>query len=142
MRTDHAFSRNNVRQMEVINVDVVMNRAGTVTALIKREDGKTLQLFMTEEESKRLSSKLSGVHPHIDAVERSPYLKQHDCIIQTPNGAASLEYLGQGRYRVANGAAYIQRDPHEHNGVCWRIEGSRSRYKTRDLAVKKIMEGL
>lgn len=142
MRTDHAFSRNNVRQMEVINVDVVMNRAGTIAALIKREDGKTLQLFMTEQEAKDFSIKLAGVAPHIDVVERSGRLKQHDCIVQTPNGAASLEYLGQGRYRVADGAAYIQRDPHEHDGVCWRIEGSRSRYKTRDLAVKKIMEGL
>lgn len=141
MRTDHAFSRNNVRQMEVVNVDVVMNRAGTIAALIKREDGKTLQLFMTEQEAKDFSVKLAGVAPHVDVVERSRGLKQHDAIIETENGAAIVEYLGQGRYRVA-GAAYIQRDPHEHNGVCWRIEGGRGKYKTRESAVKKIMENL
>lgn len=142
MRTDHAFSRNNVRQMEVINVDVVMNRSGTIAALIKREDGKTLQLFMTEQEAKDFSVKLAGVAPHIDVVERSGRLKQHDCIIETENGAALVEYLGQGRYRVAQGAAYIQRDSHDHNGVCWRIEGCRSKHKTRESAVKKIMKNL
>lgn len=142
MRTDHAFGLRNIRQMEVKHIDVVMNRAGMIAALITREDGKSLQLYMTEQEAKDFSVKLSGVKPHIDVVERSGCLKQHDAIIETENGAALVEYLGQGRYRVAEGAAYIQRHNCGHDGVYWQIEGRRAKFKTRTLAVQKIMENL
>ena len=141
MRTDHIYGHRNNRQMRVAQVAVLMSAVGTVTASIVREDGRSLQLYMTAEEAQSLAAQLAGVSV-ADALERDPRLAQHDAVVETVHGVAQVEYLGNGRYRVADGAAVVIRHATGHNGLHWTVEGSRARYASRLAAVTHIMENL
>ena len=138
MRTDHMFGRRNNQQMRVEEVAVLMSPVGTVTASIIREDGRSLQLYMTHDGAQTLAAKLAGVSV-TDTLERDPRFASHDAMVETIHGVARVEYLGDGRYRVADGAAIVVRHP---TGMHWSVEGSRARYATRLAAVTHIMENL
>lgn len=140
MRTDHIYGHRNNRQMRVEDVTVLMNAVGTVTALIKREDGKSLQLYMSKAEAATLAQKLTGAS-FTDCLERDPRLLGHDTTLETKHGVAQLEYLGNVRYRVARGAAIVSRHAGQ-GGMYWLVEGSRTKYPTRLDAVTHVMENL
>ncbi|WVR18304.1 hypothetical protein y223_00024 [Bordetella phage PY223] len=134
MKVDHIFSQRRVQQMQVDEVIVRMSVVGMVTATIVREDGRCLQLSMSYDDAQALAAKLAGVSI-MDAPER----KMYEGFVETVNGTAKVQYLGDGRYRVADGAAVIVRHP---TGRYWTVEGKPARYATRQAAVTHIMETL
>lgn len=140
MKTEHVYSKHHTRQMRVNELTVRVSRLGGVIATITREDGRSLQLSMSQAEAHSFAEKLTGPEtPAPESLERDARLLSHDAIVETPHGVASLQYLGDGRYRVADGAAIVAR---HHSGRYWTVEGSGAKHATRHDAVTHIMERL
>lgn len=142
MKTEHVYSKHHTRQMRVNELTVRESHTGTVIATIMREDGKSLQLLMTESEAKSFAAKLAAPDGPAPKIDRAARFVCHDATVETVNGVARLEYLGDGRYRVADGAAIVARCRSIHNGAQWTVEGSRAKYPTRQAAVTHVMENL
>jgi len=143
MKTEHIYSKHRTREMRIIDAAVSVSYCGNVVATLTREDGRSMRLFMTREESEGFAAKFANPEvPAPEPLERNPRHVCHDATVETIHGVAQLVYLGCGRYRVADGAAVVARSTSGHNGQHWIVEGSRAKYATRLDAVTHIMENL